>query len=177
SLIAAARQRYPDLDFIVMDMERLRLEPASFDLVFSSLTLHYVRDWAVVLRNVHRVLKPGGIFLFSTHNPVYWGAEERPEGEYKLRALGYRKHVKSNAVEVYGDYARARKIHDTWFGSFNVTYYHRPFSAILNDILRSKFKLVYCVEPKPLSSAKRIDKGFWEKASKLPLFVIFRLRK
>jgi hypothetical protein len=47
----------------------------------------------------------------------------------------------------------------------------------MRDILKSGFKIIDCIEPRPLDSAKRIDLEFWKKGSKLPLFVIFKLQK
>ena len=50
---------------------------ASFDLVFSSLALHYVRDFAGVCRNVARMLVPGGSFVFSVEHPVFTARAEQ----------------------------------------------------------------------------------------------------
>jgi SAM-dependent methyltransferase len=40
-----------------------------FDLVFSALTLHYLKDWDAVLGEFCRVLRPAGLLIFSTHHP------------------------------------------------------------------------------------------------------------
>lgn len=37
-----------------------------FDLVYSNLTLHWSADYAQTLAEIDRVLRPGGLFLFST---------------------------------------------------------------------------------------------------------------
>ena len=47
----------------------------------------------------------------------------------------------------------------------------------MNYILKSGFEIMACVEPRPINSAKNIDYGFWEKSIKIPLFVIFKLKK
>ena len=176
-MIDYARKSYPGIEFKVMDMEKLKFPQSTFDLVFSSLVLHYVKDWSVVLAEVKKVLKKDGIFLFSCHNPVYWGAIITEGGDEKSRVLGYKRNKKTKKIEVYGDYLTVRKIHDTWFDNFKVTYYHKPFSSILKDMLASGFNIVGCIEPKPLRSAKKIDYVFWKKASRLPLFMIFKLQK
>lgn len=41
-----------------------------FDLVVSSLALHYVDDYAAVVKNVFSSLAPGGKFIFSVEHPV-----------------------------------------------------------------------------------------------------------
>jgi SAM-dependent methyltransferase len=43
---------------------------ASVDLVFSAVALGAVDDLARVLRQVHRVLRAGGLFVFSVPHPV-----------------------------------------------------------------------------------------------------------
>jgi len=177
SLINIAKKNLPDVEFKVMDMEKLELAQSSFDLVYSSLVLHYVKDWTKVLGEVRKVLKKNGIFLFSTHSPIYWSAFKKEDGNEKLRILGYKKDKKTKKIKVYGDYFNVRKINDTWLDNFKVTYYHKPFSFIIKDILKSEFKIIDCIEPRPLDSVKRIDLEFWKKTSKLPLFIIFKLQK
>jgi ubiquinone/menaquinone biosynthesis C-methylase UbiE len=53
------------------DMEQLQLSPMSFDLVYSSLALHYVRHLNELLSEVHRSLVPGGSLVFSVEHPIY----------------------------------------------------------------------------------------------------------
>ncbi len=177
SLISIAKKNFPNIKFEMADMEKLKFAQSSFDIVYSSLVLHYVKDWTRVLGEVRKVLKKDGIFLFSTHNPIYWSAFKKEDDNEKLQILGYKKDKKTKKIEIYGDYLNVRKIKDVWFNNFKVTYYHKPFSSIIKDILKSKFKIIDCIEPRPLDSAKKIDLEFWKKASKLPLFIIFKLQK
>jgi malonyl-CoA O-methyltransferase len=51
------------------DAERLPLPDQSVDLVYSSLTIQWVNDIDTVLSEFRRVLKPGGMLLFSTFGP------------------------------------------------------------------------------------------------------------
>ena|SRR5580698_1424690 len=53
------------------DLEGIELAEDSFDLVFSSLTLHYIENLARLLTSVYRALGPGGWFVFSTEHPIY----------------------------------------------------------------------------------------------------------
>jgi ubiquinone/menaquinone biosynthesis C-methylase UbiE len=177
SLINTAKESFPEIEFSVMDMEKLKLPKSSFDFVYSSLVMHYVKDWTKALNEVRKVLKTKGTFLFSTHDPVYWSADKAKIGGDKFRVLGYKKNIKTGKIDIFGDYLNVRKINDVWFDNFKVTYYHKPFSSIMKDILKSGFTIIDCIEPKPLSSAKKIDFEFWSKSNKLPLFIIFKLEK
>jgi len=48
---------------------------------------------------------------------------------------------------------------------------------MIKEILNSGFKIVDFIEPKPINSAKNKDRRFWEIHRKIPLFIIFELRK
>lgn len=43
--------------------ERLPFDDASFDVVFARAVLHHTRDLNVACKEMHRVLKPGGVFV------------------------------------------------------------------------------------------------------------------
>ena len=51
------------------DMERLPLRDASVDVLFSSLSVQWGNALADTLTEARRVLKPGGVFMFSTLGP------------------------------------------------------------------------------------------------------------
>src|SRR5213596_2963015 len=50
----------PAITYTRADMEDLALPAAAFDLVYSSLALHYVERLDVLMARVHRSLAPGG---------------------------------------------------------------------------------------------------------------------
>ncbi|WP_108099213.1 malonyl-ACP O-methyltransferase BioC [Pseudomonas sp. GV071] len=52
--------------FIAGDAERLPLRDASRDLLFSSLAVQWCGDFAAVLSEAQRVLRPGGVLAFSS---------------------------------------------------------------------------------------------------------------
>jgi malonyl-CoA O-methyltransferase len=54
---------------VCADAERLPLAAASIDLVFSNLTMQWCNDLETVFRELLRVLRPGGLLLFSTLGP------------------------------------------------------------------------------------------------------------
>jgi trans-aconitate methyltransferase len=60
-MVAAARTRGVAAD--VAKAESLRYSDASFDAVFSNAALHWVQDQDGMMREVHRVLRPGGRFV------------------------------------------------------------------------------------------------------------------
>ncbi len=175
-LIDFAKSSYPSLEFRVMDMERLSFAANSFDFVYSSLTMHYVKDWTKTLRNVYRVLRPKGTFLFSTHHPVKWGAQIQRTKNKNRFIMGYENN-ETGSCKVFGDYLNVRQINDVWFKDFNVSYYHRPLSDIVHDILQSGFTIADFIEPRPIPAAAKINPQFYTIHTKIPKFMIFELTK
>src|SRR3954471_3190131 len=65
------------------DLETFALPEASFDVAYSSLALHYIRNLDRFFAIVHRALVQGSRFVFSTEHPIYmapsnpaWSAAE-----------------------------------------------------------------------------------------------------
>ena len=54
---------------VCADMERLPFAPASFDLAWSNMALHWVGEPLAAFRELERVLAPEGLAMFSTLGP------------------------------------------------------------------------------------------------------------
>jgi ubiquinone/menaquinone biosynthesis C-methylase UbiE len=71
-MIAICRERFPVMDFRLCDARNLSMfSDNSFDVVFFSFNgIDYVGHAGrlAILAEVHRVLRPDGVFWFSTHN-------------------------------------------------------------------------------------------------------------
>lgn len=178
-LIGIAKKSYPEIDFRVMDMEAIDLEKNSFDIVISSLTIHYVQSWKKTLESMKSVLKDGGEIIISTNHPIRFGAEIRREKEREIFLLGYIRYKDPKLFgEVIGDYLNERKIEDVWFrNKFPVTYYHKPISAIFKEIKESGLEISEFLEPSPEEWVKKENESFYNIHTKIPLFMIFKLKK
>ena len=73
NMLARAREMTSDaaITYRQADLETLDLPAASFDLAYSSLTLHYLEKLGALFATVHRALAPGGHFVFSAEHPLY----------------------------------------------------------------------------------------------------------
>lgn len=71
----AARQtahNAPATDVLVASADQLEVfAPGSFDVVVALHLVEHLVDPQVALQHVHRMLTPGGLFLFATPNPIY----------------------------------------------------------------------------------------------------------
>lgn len=174
--IEFVKKNYPDLEFYTMNMEKLNFPNNSFDFVYSSLALHYAKDWTKIFKKVHKILKRNGTLLFSTHHPIKWGAEINKLKDKNSFLMGYKKY-NSGKSKIFGNYLTTRKINDILSHNFKVSYYHRSISEIISDIIKSGFIISDFIEPKPLKSVLRVKPEFYKIYSRIPLYMIFELKK
>jgi ubiquinone/menaquinone biosynthesis C-methylase UbiE len=66
----------PAISYVRADMERLDLDAASYDLVYSSLALHYIANLEALLAEVFRSLVSGGSLVCSVEHPLYTAPSE-----------------------------------------------------------------------------------------------------
>jgi len=147
-------------EFNVADVGRPMpfLADESFDLVTASLVLHYLRDWAVPLREFHRILRPGGALLISTHHPTMDVAISDPPAPYFDLTL----------------------LTDTWHKGgrdLEVRYYRRPLSAVVDALADAGFLIEWIPEPRPDPAAFAGRPGLYERISAGPWFLFIRAVK
>jgi len=82
ALIAIARERLPDGDFRVGDLESLPFSAGVFDAVIASISVQYCADPVAALRELRRVCAPNGYVAVST-----WGAPEKCDQRVVFKAV------------------------------------------------------------------------------------------
>lgn len=125
--------------YLHMAMEDIDFPEACFDVVISSLALHYVRDYADVLRRVAVCLKSGGDFVFSVEHPVftaYGNQDWYRDGEG--RALHW-------PVDRYFLEGERQAV----FLGETMVKYHRTLTGYVDPLQRAGFTLTGLVEPQP----------------------------
>jgi ubiquinone/menaquinone biosynthesis C-methylase UbiE len=126
---------------------------SSVDIVVASLVLHYLRDWGPPLREFHRVLKPGGAVVFSTHHPAW----------------DWRNHCPD-------DYFAFLEVSEVWIPPFPVSFWRRPLSAITAAIADCRFVIERIVEAQPLPELAERDPAAYRELASAPFFLHMRLR-
>ncbi|MDB5540014.1 MAG: SAM-dependent methyltransferase [Devosia sp.] len=127
-----ARGRGPGLPirYERADLEAYEPPPGAFDLVFSSLAVHYLADFEAFVARVTRALKPGGRFVFSMEHPVF-AARANPE---------FVKDADGHMVGAVDDYLREGKRLTNWIAD-GVVKYHRLISTTINTLQWSGLRL------------------------------------
>jgi SAM-dependent methyltransferase len=127
----------PGITYVRAALEDFVPDPASFDLVVSTLALHYIEDYNLIVRRVASGLVPGGRFVFSVEHPIF---SARAAANWHIGADGERQHW---PVDNYRDEG-PRRTH--WFVD-GVVRYHRTIETYVNGLLEAGLRLVRLEEP------------------------------
>jgi 2-polyprenyl-3-methyl-5-hydroxy-6-metoxy-1,4-benzoquinol methylase len=135
-------------------------QPDSFDVVVSSLTLHYVADFAAVISKINQWLSPNGAFVFSVNHPIYTAGLERvPDfGTGVPLTLSLERYQQEGIRRHY------------WFVD-GVVKYHRTLQTHFGALLGAGFKLGRFLEPQVLSGFRESSEEL-RNASRRPVFMI-----
>ena len=129
------------------------LEDGSFDAALMALVIHHLDDRVGPLREVARVLRPGGRLVVSTHHPT---------GDWLRKG---------------GSYFTVEKIRETWSRGWQVAYWRQPLEATCAEFAAAGFLIEQLREPGPSDLLRERYPDVAEKLSVEPGFVVFRLLK
>lgn len=165
-MLEIAKRENPNLDLRLGLGNKIPFEE-KFDIVLASLVVHYFEDWNKMFKEVYRVLKKGGYFVFSTGNPV---AEAR-----KKIKVGNKK------ISILDNYFKEGKIYGSWKDNkgkkMKMTTYHKTYETIINFILKNNFEIVGYKDCFPLKKAKKLFPKDYARYSKKPFFCVWKVRK
>jgi SAM-dependent methyltransferase len=166
-MLARARAAHPDagIDYETADLDRLSLPEASFDLVYSSLALHYVEDVSHLFGTVHQALAPGGHFVFSTEHPIFM-APTKPG--WVIDAEG-RKTWPVDQYLVEGPRST------DWLAK-GVVKHHRTIGATINALIRSGFTIGHVEEFRPTAEQIEAKPELAEELER-PMFLLVSARR
>ena len=143
-----------------------------FDIVLSSLVVHYFKNWDKMFKQVSRVLKKGGDFIFSTGNPIYEVNKKVIVGKKKYKVLGIL------------DYFKEDEIHAVWkvrdgIRNFDmpVVSYHKTYEDIIKTILKNGFEITDYRDCFPTKQSKKLFPEEYAFTSKVPFFCVWKVRK
>lgn len=143
NMINIAKENVKDdrVEFIVLPMEYISQINDKFDLVISSLAVHYVEDFEKLLNDVYELLNEDGYFIFSQEHPIKTAKilNDECNGTDKM-------YIGDKLYYLVSDYNVNGKRIINW-NNCDVVMYHRNFSYIINTLLKCNFKIEEIIEP------------------------------
>lgn len=163
---AAEDNSYPEIGYLRSAIEDVAFKSGEFDVVISSLALHYVERFDLVCRTVYRWLKPGGVFVFSIEHPIFTA---RAAQDWWCSLEGERLHWPLD------NYAEEGPRQTNWLGE-NVIKYHRTASTYVNTLIDAGFCLKKFLEPAPPSETIT-ERPEWKDERRRPIFALIAAGK
>ncbi len=163
AMIAAARQRDSGGDYRPGNAEALDFADASFDLVVSYITLVDIPDFRAAIREMARVLRPGGSLLMANLTGYISACIDR----------GWVEDDKGKYLHYPVDnYLGEFPLWLEWSG-IRVVNWHRPLDAHMTAFLDAGLILKFFSEPAPRSG----EPDHQERARRVPWFVVMEWQR
>ena len=164
---ARAEWAHPRVTYRRDAMERLAFEPARFDLVVSSLALHYVEDYAGLVARIAGWLAPGRVLVYSTEHPIY--TARLPGEGWVVDQAGRRTGWSIDR------YAEEGAREETWFVA-GVRKVHRTLATLINGLVDAGLVVERLIEPVPSEQWLR-EHPDWADERRRPMFLLVRAGK
>ena len=94
-----------------------------FDVVVSSLALHYIENLEEIFRKVYRTLAQGGTFVFTMEHPIFTAHGNE---DWFYNTAGTAQHLGETVVK-----------------------FHHTLTSILQGLLQAGFTITNVIEPQP----------------------------
>jgi SAM-dependent methyltransferase len=158
-----ARQRDPSGDYRFGRAEQLEFPDASFDLAVSYITLVDIPDFRAAIREMARVLRPGGSLLMANLTGFTSACADRgwvrdESGEYLYFPVD--------------NYLREYPLWLEW-SDIRIENWHRPLAAYMAAFLEAGLILKFFSEPEPVSG----EPAHQERARRVPWFVVMEWQR
>lgn len=167
-LAVAKKDNYCDkIDYLNIPLENLDTVNGKFDLIYSSLSFNYIKDFNKLVSDIYSHLNAGGQLLFSQEHPIVT-ASAGIANKYIIDDNG-------NKVFCFCNYQNEeiRRV-EKWFVE-GVIKYHRTLSTVINTLCDNGFMIEKVVEPVPDDYALSIREGLKKEFIK-PTFLIVKAK-
>lgn len=163
---AKSKTKCGNIEYICMPIEDIDFPEESFDVVISSLALHYIKSFEDVLDRVYKCLSRGGDFIFSVEHPIF--TAQGPQDWYY--------DDKGNILHWPVDHYFTEGIRNAKFLGEEVIKYHRTLTTYLNSLIKLGFEITGVVEPKPAENMLNTVSGMLDELRR-PMMLLVSARK
>jgi ubiquinone/menaquinone biosynthesis C-methylase UbiE len=167
------REKPLGIRYLRGDLARMpQLRDAYFDLVVSVYVLCDVRDYGKAVKEIARVLKPKGRFVFLIEHPCFnWSAggwERIPLDSQRTEDWLYLK---------VDNYFRRGTEECQWGKLPRLLCFRRPLSDYFTSLKKNGFFVKDLIEPRPSRKASLARPRHWDKENRVPPVLIIEAVK
>ncbi len=136
SAVSQEQENPYGIDYYVMNSKALTFSDESFDLVTCFMALMDIKDYDRTVKEIVRVLKDGGRFIFSIIHPCFEYDAKNQELERTS------KYFERRSEKISWNMERLRK-------PFETTSYHRTLTDYSKTLYKHGLLIRRVIEPKP----------------------------
>lgn len=174
SLIEDAKRKSKGLNihYSVHDATDLSsYKPGSFDAVVMNMVIHYIKDLKKLFEGIARILKIGGILVFSTDHflrPPY------PYSEWVIGRIGDKEKLFIKVTDYLS--TNERTVVSPWDNKTKLKIYNHPLNEFINTMSENSLYPFRVEEPESVGFAKDFSEDL-QKSHRIPTFVIIGAKK
>ncbi|MFH1308083.1 MAG: class I SAM-dependent methyltransferase [archaeon] len=169
-MLKLAKEKNPKLDLRLGSGYKIPFKE-KFDVVVAPLVIGYLENWDKVFKEVSRILKKRGYFIFSIGNPVTEVAIKIDWDKPYERMFG--NYFKENKIYSYWrNILHKKKVKD-----IKMHTYHKTYETLIKTILKNNFEIVDYKDCFPLKKSKRLFPKEYAFVSRVPFFCVWKVRK
>lgn len=165
--VAKSRTTYKEVEYQCVGIEDMEFPKESFDIVFSSLALHYIESFEMVVKKVKKYLKQGGTFVFSVEHPVFtaYGSQD-----WYYNEQGEILHFPVDNYYYEGERTAI-------FLGEPIKKYHRTLTTYIQELLMNGFQIEAVVEPMPPEHLFNVIPGMKDEMRRPMMLMISAVKK
>ncbi|MBL7059023.1 class I SAM-dependent methyltransferase [Candidatus Pacearchaeota archaeon] len=164
NLIQIAKKENPEINFYIGDSRKTSFKKSQFHVINSSLMVHYLQNLNSLFKEVSRILKKNGLFVFSMHHPVY--------------DVVHRENISGKKIRVFKNYFHNQKYYwDLGPKMKKMIAYHHTFEMIFDALNKNGFIVEKLLEPTAPKKAEKFNKKLYSLSNQRPTFLLIKARK
>lgn len=170
NMIEKAKKENPHekITYLCTPIEELELQHQTFDLIVSSLAIHYIADYPSLIDMIKRLLKSNGEFIFSTEHPIVTARKEENSNWVK-DGEGNKLHW---ALDHYQNEGKREQY---WYID-GVIKYHRTISTLINILIEKGLVLESVIEPTAIPGGVELRPKLINEERR-PSFIVIKARE
>lgn len=173
TMIGLAKKNCPGVPFKAGSMTKLPYANSIFDVVTASLSVHYAKNLVPVFKEISRVIKPGGMFYYSTESPMWTAREAYEDDNFKIIGLGKIINKKTGKQIVIGRPGAEKLTEWEMLPGMLMKTYVFAFRTHLQNLRQAGFELVDFIDCKPNLTFKKYDPADYSMFTRFPIFSIY----
>ncbi|MHA1985470.1 MAG: class I SAM-dependent methyltransferase [Promethearchaeota archaeon] len=140
-----------------------------FDLVVSNIVMVDVSDYKQAFKEISRVIKPNGRFVWSNTHPVFGR-----NSAFELKLPSDTRRREERRYKIIDRYFESGAIKIQWFGKTTIWQFDRTLSEYSNGLKEAGFVIREIVEPTPsIETMQTYPAIFAFDNNRYPFFIIY----